>query len=180
MRYLAATPSLGLKYLTAPGDPQDHLQLSGYADADYAADLEERRSRSGYLWIIDGAPIAWHSAIQKTCVAQSTAEAEFVALAECCKEFLWLRQLLDDMGSPQKDDIPIYEDNRACIAFTQSGRNYRKLKHVDVRLHFLRDMIIKHHIKIHPIATNDQLADIFTKGLTGPKFDTLRQNLMTN
>ena len=80
----------------------------------------------------------------------------------------------------QPQDVPIYEDNRACIAFTQSGRNYRKLKHVDVRLHFVRDLIVQRLIKVLPIATNDQLADIFTKGLNGLKFEALCGELMVN
>ena len=133
-RYLINTPSLALVYkfgVTA--------HLAGFADADYAADTDTRRSRSGWIWQIGGAPISWSSTMQK-CVSLSTAEAEYISLTEAIKEFLWLKQLAGDMGAVQPLHVPLYEDNSAAIEYTKTGRNFRKLKHVDVRLHFVRDV----------------------------------------
>ncbi|RWS06142.1 gag-pol polyprotein-like protein, partial [Leptotrombidium deliense] len=106
--YLEGTINFGIKY-----SPAADSHFYGYCDADYAGDLDSGRSTSGYLFIMSGGAISWMSCVQRI-VALSTAEAEYIALAESAKEVFWLRQLLSDMGFKQAA-TRILCDNQGAI-----------------------------------------------------------------
>ena len=95
IRYLVGTPKLGLLFY-----PDAQKELLGYSDSDYAGDVNDRKSTSAYVFLKSGAPISWKSKKQ-TVVAQSTAEAEYVALAAAAQEAVWLRRLLEDLKHEQ-------------------------------------------------------------------------------
>eukprot|EP00168_Porphyra_purpurea_P007201 TRINITY_DN1892_c0_g1_i2.p1 TRINITY_DN1892_c0_g1~~TRINITY_DN1892_c0_g1_i2.p1 ORF type:complete len:307 (+),score=35.93 TRINITY_DN1892_c0_g1_i2:2413-3333(+) len=107
MRYLAGTADFGLLY-------SGGAILAGYTDAGFAGDVESRRSTSGWLFMINGAPISWQSRRQPM-VSTSTTEAEYLAAAAAAKEALWLRKLLADLGEPLRP-VRIAEDNTACLS----------------------------------------------------------------
>lgn len=119
--------------------------------------------------------ISWYSGIQKKIVpAQSSAEAEYYAAVLAANEAVWFRQLLEDLGSPQ-DTITIYEDNQACISLTKNPEDHKRSKHIQIKYHVIRGYVKEKLIKFEYCRTNDQLADIFTKGVSGPKLrSTLR------
>ena len=94
--------------------------LVGYADADWAGDINDRRSTSGYLFMMSGAAVSWKSQKQ-TCTALSTSEAECVALAGAAKEVTWIQQLLEDLYERQCDLTVIYEDNQSAIHIAQES-----------------------------------------------------------
>ena len=100
----------------------------GYSDADWGGDRSDRKSTSGYLFQVCGAAVSWRSKKQ-TCVALSTAEAEYMALASATQEAVWLEQLTADfgIGTPEKT-IVIFEDNQSAISMTKNpqfhGRNF--------------------------------------------------------
>ena len=94
--------------------------LVGYADADWAGDINDRRSTSGYLFMMSGAAVSWKSQKQ-TCTALSTSEAECVALAGAAKEVTWIQQLLEDLCERQCDLTVIYEDNQSAIHIAQES-----------------------------------------------------------
>ena len=71
--------------------------LDGFTDFDMAGDIDSRKSTSGYLMTFAGGAVAWQSKLQK-CVALSTTEAEFIAITEACKEELWLKKFLQELG----------------------------------------------------------------------------------
>ncbi|MCO5614147.1 hypothetical protein L7F22_068428 [Adiantum nelumboides] len=80
------------------------LSIVGYADADYARDLDKRRSTSGYLYTFAGGAISWFSSLQ-SCTTLSTTEAEYVAASDACKEAIWLTRLVRDLGIV--DEVPV-------------------------------------------------------------------------
>lgn len=89
-RYLRGTIKCGLKF-------SRERTLRVYVDADYAGDLDTRRSTSGFLFIIGNSPISWYSRLQH-CIATSTAEAEYYSLSECGKHTLWFINFLNELG----------------------------------------------------------------------------------
>lgn len=89
------------------------MQLTGYSDADWGQDLNTRKSNSGFVYFFGG-PISW-ACRKQTCVAQSSTEAEFIALAEASKECIWLRNVLSDFNAQQTEPTIVYEDNQSCI-----------------------------------------------------------------
>ena len=127
--------------------------------------------------MLAGGPISWSSTLQKTC-AQSTAEAEYMALADVVKEAIWLRNKVTDCGVPQTSATPVHEDNQACILLARSGYNHRRVKHVDVRHHLVRDAIDDGVVTLLDTDTKDHLAGLFTKNVQGDQFQAIVSELM--
>ena len=94
------------------------MDCAGYSDADRAGDGEDRRSTSGYIFYLSGGPVSWKTRKQ-SCVALSTAESEYVALASAVQEAVWLRQLMTDLKCTPRGATVINEDNQSVIHFYQ-------------------------------------------------------------
>ena len=114
LRYLKGTVHYGIVY-----SKQSSKECVGYSDADWAGDLDDRKSTSGYLFQISGGAVTWKSKKQP-CVALSTAEAEYMALSCAAQEAVWLRQFTAELGSPPKTATTIFEDNQSAICMTKN------------------------------------------------------------
>lgn len=170
LRYLKGTSDFGICF--SPGD----FTLEAYVDADWANDTERRKSVTGFVVFLAGGPIAWSSKKQSI-VAVSSTEAEYVALSEVVKEVVYLRALLTEMGLAPSGPTTVYEDNHSAIKLSGNATSSKRTKHIDVRHHHVRDMVQAGEVEVSPIATVDQLADIFTKPLARPAFEYLRGSL---
>ena len=171
-RYLQGTMDYGLYYRKTGEE-----DLVGYSDADWAGNLDNRRSTTGYAFLLHGACISWRSTRQRT-VALSTTEAEYMALSESTQEAVWLKRLLEDLQ--QRDSnapITIYGDNQGSIALTRNPEYHRRTKHIDIRHHFVREKVEDGQIVIKYCSTQDMLADLLTKPLPAEKFVKLRNKL---
>ncbi|GJX78601.1 retrovirus-related pol polyprotein from transposon TNT 1-94 [Tanacetum coccineum] len=102
-------------------------------------------------------------------VAMSFAEAEYVVVVGCCAQVLWIKSQLADYDILY-DKVPIFCDNTSAIAISNYPVLHSRTKHIDITYHFIRDHILKGDIELHFVPTDLQLADIFTKPLTGPSF----------
>lgn len=120
--------------------------------------------------------MSWRSTKQ-SCVALSTAEAEYVALAAAAQEAIWLRRLLCDLNSHDNSPITVYENNQAAIHLSKSYRNHPKTKHIDIKYHFIRDVIRNEDICVQYCPTDNMIADIFTKSLSANNFLNFREML---
>jgi len=136
---------------------------TAYADASYAQDLG-RKSRSGHVFMMAGAAVTWYCKKQPV-VALSSTEAEFYALSEAVKESLWIRQLLNEIGLPLNDPTVVHQDNMSTMAIALNPIQHQRVKHIDVKVYFLRDHLDKRHVKLVYCPTEDMIADIFTKAL---------------
>ncbi|MCO5576788.1 hypothetical protein L7F22_030608 [Adiantum nelumboides] len=96
LRYLKATNNMCICY------GSQELSVMGYTNSDYAGDLDNRMSTSGYVFTMAGGAVSWRSRLQ-TCVTQSTIEAEYVTASEACKEAIWLGRLVTDFGNQRGD-----------------------------------------------------------------------------
>ena len=114
--------------------------LAEYCDSDWVSDTATRRSRTGYVFMMNGAAVRWKSQHQPT-VALSTAEAEYMALTATIQEAIFLRQLLDSMGVKQSEPTMIFEDNLACIALSKNSLVNTRSKHIDIKYHFNREKV---------------------------------------
>ena len=168
LRYLHGTSQHGLVY-----GQQSFLQ--GYCDADYAGDLNSRKSTTGLIFVFNKAPISWSSRLQPT-VALSTAEAEYMAAADAVKEALWLRKLLMDFNQPI-GPVPIYGDNQGALKLLKHPIASARSKHIDTRHHFARERVAFGEVKFAYISTDYMLADILTKALPKTRIEILRQGL---
>ncbi|XP_071626304.1 uncharacterized protein [Temnothorax longispinosus] len=162
LRYLRGTEGHGLMY------QKSDIPLYGVVDADWGANTVDRRSYSGYAFILAGAAICWEARKQRT-VALSSVEAEYMAMSEATKEAIYLQGLLRDTARPC-DGTVLFNDNQGAQRLVYStGVHHSRTKHIDLRHHFIRDHCASGAIELQYMSTNDMPADILTKGLTGPK-----------
>ncbi|PKU68279.1 Retrovirus-related Pol polyprotein from transposon TNT 1-94 [Dendrobium catenatum] len=170
IRYIHGTTQTGIPL------SRNSLLLTGYVDADWASNQQDRSSISGFCNFLGTSPISWQVKKQST-IARSSTEAEYRALASEAAEILWLRRLLEDLHIPQITPTTVYCDNTSAIALANNPVFHARTKHIEVDCHFIRDCIKKHHISVHHICTTDQLADLFTKALSNPRFKLLSSKL---
>ena len=172
LRYLKGTTDMGLLYERAD------TKLTGYSDADWAGDITDRKSTSGYVFMNSGSAVSWRSKKQ-TSVALSTAEAEYIALSSATQEAMWLRQLFVNLDKDYEMSVPttIYEDNQSTICMTKNNQSHGRSKHVDIKYHFVREQVERQTINIMYCKSEEMTADIFTKGLGINQFKKLRSKL---
>lgn len=173
LRYLKGSINFGIKYHANRNAP---LILEGYCDANFANELSDRKSTSGYVFLINGSPVTWKSQKQST-VATSTTEAEYIALYSGTKEAIWLRRFLNELLIPQNQPTKINEDNASCIKISMNPEMHERTKHIDVKYHFIREKIKENAIELVFCPTNDMLADIFTKIEPNSKQKTIIEKL---
>jgi len=130
---------------------------------------DDYKSISGYTFLANGGAITWGSKKQTT-IALSTTEAEYVALAEAARDGMWLHYLYDELGYTQPDPILILGDNDGSIAMTKNPEFHKRTKHIDIRWHWIRELVQNGYITIVDCRDPEQTADILTKQVTRAKF----------
>jgi len=187
LRYLAGTRNVALVFGSRVGtlgdsrshaDMQPHVDVSAYADADWANDKGDRKSITGWVAKINGDPVSWASKKQRV-VALSTCEAELYAESAAIQEVLWLRGLLEELGLHVRASSVVHGDNQSAIAVSKNGVRGERTKHVDVKYHFVTETIERGDVVLQWVPSAEQQADIFTKALAAPVFELLRRQLMT-
>jgi hypothetical protein len=162
-RYLRGTSKACLKFgKTGEG-------LVGYVDSDFAADLDKRRSLTGYVFTVGGCAVSWKATLQSV-VAQSTTEAEYIAINEAGKESVWLKGLYAELCG---DDscINLFSDSQSAIYLTKDQMFHERTKHIDIKYHYIRDIVAQGKLKVCKISTHDNPADIMTKPVHVSKFE---------
>jgi hypothetical protein len=164
VRYLAYTNKRGITFRGS------NLDLTGYCDADYAGDLDTRKSTTGYVFTLNEGAVSWNSKRQPT-VAASTTEAEYMAAASAVKEGLWLRKLCASLDIPVTT-VNIMCDNQSAIKLMKNPIFSVRSKHIDVAHHFARERVQSKEIAFHYVPTTDMAADMMTKVLPVNKHET--------
>ncbi|GBM84347.1 Retrovirus-related Pol polyprotein from transposon TNT 1-94 [Araneus ventricosus] len=141
--------------------------LSLYVDADWGSNSNDRKSISGYLIMFCNNPILWCVNKQK-CIALSSTEAEIIALSKGVQDLLWIKGIASEIVCVK--NLMVYEDNQSCIKCIANENNFGRMKHIDIKLKFIRDIVSRNKIKIEYISTGNQIADMLTKALPKTKF----------
>jgi hypothetical protein len=138
----------------------------GYNASAFASDREARKSVSGFVYLLGGRAVSWRS-VKQDCIADSTTEAEYVAASEACKEAVWLKKFLHDLGCvpAAKEAITLYCDNSGAVAQAKDPRNHQKQKHIERKYHIVRRYQRLGEVAVTQVASADNVADPFTKGL---------------
>jgi hypothetical protein len=151
--------------------PEDWIKPTGFVDADYAACQDTRKSTSGFVFTMAGCPVSWSSKRQST-VALSTTEAEYVSLARASQQARWIYSWTREVGFPQSEPAILKGDNVGSIHLTKNTKHHHKVKHIDIKHHYLRELVNDGKIEVQTIRGTENPADIFTKPL--PKSTFLR------
>ena len=171
LRYLRGTVNYGIFYRRSGNG-----KLCAYTDSDYAGDVEDRKSTSGYVFLLNSGAFSWCSKKQPI-VTLSTTEAEFVAAAVCTCQAIWIRRVLKDLRYNDENCTHIWCDNSSTIKLSKNPVMHGRSKHIDIRYHFLRNLTKEGLIDLVHCGSKDQLADIMTKPLKVDDFQKLRSLL---
>jgi hypothetical protein len=171
LRYLKGTLDYGIKYTDA-----SDVELTGYSDSDWAGNLDDRRSTTGYAFGIGSGVVSWSSKKQPT-VSLSSTEAEYKALCAATCEVVWLRRLLQDVGEERKEPTMIKCDNQSSINIAKNPIFHARTKHVEAQFHFVREKLQSNEIALMYCNTSENVVDIFTKPLGKIKFELFREML---
>ncbi|KAL0355686.1 UNVERIFIED_CONTAM: Retrovirus-related Pol polyprotein from transposon RE1 [Sesamum radiatum] len=169
LRYLKGTFDYGIFYTSS-----NDVCLKGYCDSDYAGDVDDRKSTTGFVFYFGENAISWCSRKQPI-VTLSTCESEYVATTAGTCHAIWLRRLLSELYFAQDRATKIMVDNKSAIALAKNPVFHDRSKHIDARFHFIRDCIANKEIEVEYVKTLDQVADIFTKALKKDRFQQLRE-----
>ncbi|KAH9140653.1 hypothetical protein AeRB84_015124 [Aphanomyces euteiches] len=171
LKYLKGTSSMALTFRgTNTGPP------TAYCDADFANDLNDSKSISGFVIMFAGAAVVYASKKQSL-VGQSTTEVEYIAAAEAAKSIVWFTELLVKLRCTRQEPITLFVDNQSAIQVAQRTSAHGRTKHIRLRYHFLKDLVEEDVIRLQYISTDDQIADALTKSLVPARFARLRAML---
>lgn len=143
------------------------LSVTGYVDADWASNQIDRRSYTGYVFKIGNSAISWESRKQRT-VALSSTEAEYMALCEGAKEAKFIRTFLSECLG-RLFDVTLYNDSQSAQKLCNSQINHCRSKHIDIRHHFVRQIVKDNIVNLKYLSTEHMPADVLTKSLTKDK-----------
>ena len=160
LRYLQGTRSRGIIY----GNIDSTVPVfRAFADSDWAMS-ESRKSVSGFIIECANGPLSWSSK-QQAIVALSSCEAEYISCTHCARQVIWLRSLFHELGFPQTQPTTLYCDNQGTVACTHDPHSHSRMKHIDLRQHFIRACVNNRIIDVHHIPGIHNPADLLTKPL---------------
>ncbi|XP_071694369.1 uncharacterized mitochondrial protein AtMg00810-like [Rutidosis leptorrhynchoides] len=171
LRYIQGTTDLGLQlYASSPST------LVAYSDADWAGCPTTRRCTSGYCVFLGNNLLSWSSK-RKITPSRSSAEAEYCGVANAVTETCWIRNLLRELHCPLTSATLVYYDNVSSVYLSSNPVQHQRTKHIEIDIHFVRDLVTQGQVRILHVPSRYQFADIFTKGLPYALFDEFRSSL---
>ncbi|KAL0440222.1 UNVERIFIED_CONTAM: Retrovirus-related Pol polyprotein from transposon TNT 1-94 [Sesamum latifolium] len=169
-----------LMYLTATLPDMKFAEiidkLVAYIDSDYARDVEDKKSTLGYVFLLISGAVSWSSRKQPI-VSLSTTKAEFIAVASCVCQAVWLSRVLIKLDLDHKKFTTIFCDSSSIIKLSKNPVTHGRSKHIDVHFHFLRELTKAGNVELVHCDSQDQLADIMTKPLKLDQFLKLQRLL---
>ena len=162
-RYLNGTTGYGILFARQHGDNS----VVGYVNSNYAGNIDDIRSTTSYVFTLSGRPICWRSTLQSL-VAISTTKAEYMAVAEAA-EALWLKGLIKELGLNQ-GGVQLQCDSQSAIYLAKHQVYHARTKHIDVRFHKIRELIVTREIVLEKIDTSENAVDMLTKMVPTNKF----------
>ena len=151
-------------------DESFQFRVQGKPNSDYAKCPKTRRSVTGYVVQLEGAPVAVKSAMQKN-VSLSVTEAEHNAAVQCAQEMLYVKNIIEGMSLKVELPMILEIDNSGVVDLANNWTVSGGTRHMDTRLHFLCELKEEGVIKVVWISGTENTADLFTKNLHGPLFN---------
>ncbi|KAL5581880.1 hypothetical protein UlMin_014322 [Ulmus minor] len=167
LRYLQGTHDMGL-HIRYNND----ILLTGFSDADWGCNLDDRRSVAGYCVFFGDYLVSWSSKKQNV-VSRSSTESEYRALSNVACEIAWIQSLLCEISFPLPMIPVTWCDNSSAGALAANPVYHARTKHVDINVHFIREKVLSKSIEVRFVPSHDQIADCLTKPLSHTRFQFL-------
>ncbi|KAH9801347.1 retrovirus-related pol polyprotein from transposon RE1 [Citrus sinensis] len=171
LRYLKATKDFGLLFKAGDG-----INLTSYTDADWACDVDDRKSVGAYCVYLGQNLISWSSKKQQT-VARSSTESEYRALSTACAEIVWIQALLGELKLKCSQIPVIWCDNNGAAALATNPVYHAKTKHIEFDVHFIREKVTCKQVEIKYVPSEWNVADVLTKPMAYSFFNYYRDKL---
>ena len=171
LRYLKGTVNMGLRF-----ERTGTCEPVAFCDANWASCPDTRKSSTGYVFLISGGAVSWSCRRQST-TAQSSCEAEYMAAAETVRECIWQRTFLEEIGLGVTRPIVIGCDSDSAIKLAADPVYHERTKHIDVRVHFIRDHVRRGAAVLLFVPTAEQVADVLTKPVPRAKVRFCRDRM---
>ncbi|KAE8703262.1 Dynamin-related protein 5A [Hibiscus syriacus] len=172
LRYLRATLNFGLFFSPV----ESGQNIVAFADADWGASIDDRRSITGYGVFLGKCLVTWCSKKQKT-VSRSTMEAEYKSVADAAADIAWVNALLTDLGIQQGREPIVWCDKTSTVAMSANPVYHAQSKHVDLDVHFVREKVAAGQLQVSYVPAMHQIADGFTKPLARAAFEEFRSKV---
>jgi hypothetical protein len=171
IQYLKSTRLLGLQFNNFSSS-----DINGFCDSDWAGDLDDNKSTTGWVFVYGGAAISWQSKKQKS-TAQSSCEAEYYAAGMAGNEVSWLKSIMYELGFCSNKPIVVASDSQSAMNLAANPIWHEKSKHIATRWNAIRELIHNNKLLLSKINTNFQIADSLTKAVPGPKVVFCREGM---
>ncbi|XP_060667179.1 uncharacterized mitochondrial protein AtMg00810-like [Ziziphus jujuba] len=171
LKYVKGTAKYGLWFSSKCSG-----ELMGFSDSDWAGNEDDSKSTSGYVFTLGNGVFSWCSKKQEV-VAQSSAEAEYVAAVSAANQAIWIQKILSDLGINVSSPMVINVDNKSAISLVENPVLHGISKHIRVKFHVIREMVANEEIKLNYCPSEAQVADVLTKSLQKAKFEHMRNML---
>jgi hypothetical protein len=171
LHYVQGTKSFGIHYAAGSS-----LELVGFTDSDWAGDCIDRKSTSGYVFMLAHGPICWSSKKQST-ISLSSAEAEYRGAVNAATQCVWLQGILAEFGIVFDSPTILWCDNQSTIKISTDPVQRQRTKHIEIHMHYIRGLVHDRTIALQYCPSSEQTADIFTKCFTEKTFTHLRSLL---
>jgi len=172
LKYLYLTKDLKLCY----NRNNDCEMCDCYVDADWAGDVTDRKSTTGYVIRLYGNVIYWKSKKQKI-VTKASTYAEYVALSEAISKVQVIKGLIDFFRIKSTKPLRVYEDNDGAVKIANKGNFTKNSKSIEIQYHFVHESVKEGLVEVCKTDTENNIADIFTKALCREKFEKFRDLL---
>ena len=149
MRYLKGTMNYGLKYVA-----DSEIGLLGYSNSDWVGSVENQKRTLGCCFTLGSSMISWINKKQ-SCVALNMVEVEYVAVCAASREAMWLLKLLTGLFDIAMETTCILCDNQSCIKLSENFVFHDRLNHIEIRYHYIKDMVHKGAMELQYVATNE-------------------------
>jgi hypothetical protein len=169
---------MGLHY--SRQNDNEPLILRGYVDSDWAGEKSSSLSTTGYVFTLAGSPVAWSSQRQKN-VATSSTHAEYFAASEAAKQAYWLCGWMNEIAvldsRIMQGVVPLHIDNESAVKLTKNPESHARTRHIDIRYHYIRELVEDGTIETIWIPGTENPADMFTKPLAAPPIEMICKKL---
>ena len=146
--------------------------ITGFCDADWGSNIDDRRSITGYIFLFNGSAISWKSKKQPS-VALSSVEAEYMSASQATREAVWLKRFLHELNIATDKPISIACDSQGAIAVAKNPEYHARTKHIDIQHHYVREKVEDNTVAFHYTPTTEMIADILTKAVNKNQHEKL-------
>jgi hypothetical protein len=168
---LHCTVGYGLKYVS-----NGEVKMQGYTKSSWVGSAVNRKSTSGCCFTLESVMISWLRRKQSS-VALNTTEAKYIKATIEIREAMWLRKLLARLFYLELEKTLIYCDNKSCVKLPENTVFHDKSKHINIKYHFIRDMVQKGEVELWYISSDEQIENILTKPLSKVKYEYFRDKI---